>query len=160
MILFLFWRNCHSCWSDFPLLHNCYIDIVIIYTPGLIPSLNGPLACCHVKTYHHICIFLYFHIDIFNFIPYYHIMDVYCIFYFVLPHQNAHCIYFFTIFHALILSTTFCFIAFRDIYGILFYVACFQLMMPHAWQYQVLLMFSSGSYKLLFIFKSHCFVLG
>ena len=47
----------------------------------------------------------------------------------------------------------------QDIYGILFYVACFQLMMPHAWQYQVLLIFSSGLYKLLFIFKSHCFVL-
>ena len=95
------------------LLHNCYIYIVIIYTPGLIPSLNGPLACCHVQTYHHVCILLYFHIDIFNFIPYYHIMDVYCIFYFVLPHQNAPLHLFFTIFHALIFSTTFCIIAFR-----------------------------------------------
>ena len=64
------------------------------------------------------------HIDIFNFIPYYHIMD-YTAFSIFLPRQNAPFI--FTIFHALIFSTTFCIIAFRIFMVFYFMLHAFSL---------------------------------
>ena len=133
MILFLCWRNCHSCWSDFhivaQLLYRCCYNIYSRINP--LPEWPScMLSCSNLPPCFYFTVFSHWYFQLHSILSHYG-----CLLHFLFCFATSKCTLhlFFTIFHSLILSTTFCFIAFRDIYGILFYVACFQLMIPHTW---------------------------